>query len=123
MTMKISWIADLERPRIVSWSESSVTLESDDGSQRVLISIDLSAIDDRLGLTSSSAQLRREIVEANLSTIVEIAIERYAAHFYSIGERAGVKHIQIVLGAQAFSQRKLTLPERFAVDPAEEEPK
>src|SRR5579862_7142490 len=123
MTIRISWIADLERPRVVSWAESSVTLESDDGSQRVLISIDLSAIDHRLGLRSSSAQLRREIVEANLSTIIEIAIERYAAHFYSIGERAGVKHVQIVLGAHAFSQRKLTLPEGFVTGPGDNESK
>src|SRR5271165_639838 len=59
-------ISTLEPLQIVSSSDLSVRLRTFDGEFPVNVVVERSAIDDRFGLSSSSKQLRRDIVEANL---------------------------------------------------------
>jgi hypothetical protein len=57
----------IEPLRVASSSMLSVRLRSADNGLRINISVERSAIDDHFRLASSTADLRRRIVEANLA--------------------------------------------------------
>jgi transcriptional regulator with XRE-family HTH domain len=103
--------SDVLKPlHVVSSSDLSVRLRTSDGEYPIVVAIERSAIDDHFRLSSSSKQLRRDIVESNLSEIFTIAIARYKARNYSIGQSAGTKFLQIVMRENDLKGRGLKLP-------------
>ncbi len=88
----------LEPLQIVSSSQLSVRLRTFDGELPVNVVIERSAIDDRFALSTSTPQLRRDIVEANLEPIATIVSERHRRRMWTEGQSNwGGRYRQIVL--------------------------
>jgi transcriptional regulator with XRE-family HTH domain len=100
----------LEPLHVVSSSDLSVRLRTSDGQYPIVVAIERSAIDDHFRLSGSSRQSRRDIVEANLPAVFAIAIARYQARTYSIGQSAGTKFLQIVIRENDLKGHDLKLP-------------
>jgi transcriptional regulator with XRE-family HTH domain len=83
--------------RIISSSALSVRLRSVAESEPVTIVVQRNAIDDRFRLRNSTAQQRRDLIQANIEHIGEIAGVLFEKRKFSRGQSAGSEFIQIVL--------------------------
>jgi hypothetical protein len=102
----------LEPLQVVSSSQLSVWLRSYDGELPVQVVVERSAIDDYFGLSGSTNEFRRKIVEANLEQIMAIAAERHRRRMWTEGQsNIGGRYRRIVLRQQDLRNAELNLPE------------
>jgi transcriptional regulator with XRE-family HTH domain len=66
---------EFEPFKISKSSDASITIETFDGEMPIRIVVEKSAIDSHFGVPASTRKFRREIVEANLNKIKEVAID------------------------------------------------
>jgi transcriptional regulator with XRE-family HTH domain len=101
----------LEPLQIVSSSDMSVRLRTHDGELPINVVVERSAIEDHLQLSGSTAEVRRQIIEANLAVVTAIATDRHRRRMWSEGQsNHGGRYRQIVIREQDLRGAVLRLP-------------
>lgn len=101
----------LEDAKIVKSTASAVRIKARDGETPVNVLVEGSALDGHFGLSGSSPEVHRRIVEANFREIMRIADQCYRAGDWSEGFALGGRYREIYLRSGDFADVALVRPD------------